>query len=384
MTIWREASARPPQDRRLIPPVTLGNLPHDQTTIAEVLQSAGYATAHVGKWHLGDADHYPESHGFDVNVGGTHWGAPATYFFPYRGPFGQSREFRYIPDLPFGQPGEYLTDRLTSEALRIIEQVRDRPFFLQLAYHTVHTPLEGKPELVERYGSRLRDGLHHANPVLAAMVHSLDENVGRVLDQLDRLGLAEQTIVLFTSDNGGFVNEYRGATVTSNYPLRSGKGSLYEGGLRVPLIVRWPGVAPAGEVCAEPVITCDLFSTLLEAAGVAPPTGEQAPDGVSLLPLIEDPQAKLARDALFFHYPHYYATTTPASAIRSGDWKLLEYFEDQRVELYHLPGDVGEARDVAREHPSQAETLLRRLREWRSIVGAQMPTANANPGELGK
>jgi len=376
MTIWHEASANPPRNRPLIPPVTLGNLPHSETTLAEILQSAGYATAHVGKWHLGDSAHFPNNHGFDLNIGGTHWGAPPTFFYPYRGPFGRSKEPRYVPDLPFGKPGEYLTDRLTSESLAIIDRLHDRPFFLHLAFHSVHTPIEAKAETVNHFRGKLRDGLQHRNATYAAMVHHLDENVGRVMDRLDELDIAEETILLFTSDNGGYVNQYSGTRVTNNHPLRSGKGSLYEGGLRVPLIVRWPGVTPVGTTCREPVTSCDLLPTLIDAVSLAAGK-DQAPDGVSLLPLLEDPDATLEREAVYFHYPHYYPTTTPVSALRVGHWKLLEYFEDQSVELYDLENDLGESRNLASAQPQRVRDLLQRLHRWRAEVGAQLPATNA-------
>ncbi|MEN6533546.1 MAG: sulfatase, partial [Bryobacteraceae bacterium] len=268
MTIWREAVTHPPADRRLIPPVGVEDLPHEEVTLAEVLHDSGYLTAHVGKWHLGGATHYPETQGFDVNIGGTLWGAPQTYFYPYRGTRRYGGEFRYVPHLELGKPGEYLTDRLTSEALNVLERVRDRPFYLNLAWHSVHAPVEGKPEFVSRYRARVKPGMHHKNPGYAAMVRSLDENVGRVLDTLDRLGIADRTVVVFTSDNGGYINAFDGQPVTDNYPLRSGKGSLCEGGVRVPLIIRWPGATHAGVVCREPVISHDFYPTLLEMAGL--------------------------------------------------------------------------------------------------------------------
>ncbi|MCK5174422.1 MAG: sulfatase, partial [Planctomycetes bacterium] len=203
MTIWSEASARPPQTKKLIPPITLGDLPHEQVTIAEVLKGAGYFTAHVGKWHLGQAAYYPQTQGFDINIGGTFWGAPTTFFYPYSGSGRWGNEFRYVPHLELGEEGEYLTDRLTDEALGIMEKVKDKPFFLNLWYHTVHTPIEGKPELVEYYKRQVKPGMHHQNYEYAAMVHSLDENVGRIMKRIAELGIEERTIVIFLSDNGG-------------------------------------------------------------------------------------------------------------------------------------------------------------------------------------
>jgi len=377
LTTWYEASANPPQGRKLVPPVTQGNLPHEQVTIAEVLKEAGYFTAHVGKWHLGDAGHYPETQGFDVNIGGTFWGAPATYFYPYRGAQHYGGEFRYVPHLEFGSEGEYLTDRLTSEAIGILNKVRDRPFFLNLCYHTVHTPIEGKPELVERYKKKVAPGMHHQNYEYAAMVHSLDENVGRILAKLNELGIADRTVVFFFSDNGGFINQYQEKTVTDNYPLRSGKGSLYEGGVRVPLIVKWPGVTRPGSTSSEAVCSIDFYRTILDMSGHAGSQTHNADlDGVSLVPLLKNPDAKLNRDALCWHYPHYYPTTSPVSAIRQGDWKLLEYFEDGRVELYNIKSDLSERNDLSKQMRDRAEELRTRLDAWRKVVNAQLPTPN--------
>jgi len=377
MTIWHEASANPPRNRKLIPPITVGNLPHKEVTIAEVLKDADYTTAHIGKWHLGDAGHYPQTQGFDVNIGGSLWGAPATFFYPYSGSQRYGGEFRYVPHTEFGSEGEYLTDRLTDEALAAMDKVKDGPFFLNLCYHTVHTPIEGKPELVEYYKKKLKPEMHHQNCEYAAMVHSLDENVGRVLNKIDELGVADRTVVVFFSDNGGFVNQFNRKTVTNNYPLRSGKGSLYEGGVREPLIVRWPGVTKAGSQCHELVSSCDFYPTFLDITGLAGDAEHNADmDGQSLVPLLKDPAATLGRDTLCWHYPHYYPTTTPVSAIRQGPWKLLEYFEDNHIELYNLDNDLAEKNDLARRMPEKAKELRKRLNQWRQSVNAQMPSPN--------
>ncbi|MEW6301860.1 MAG: sulfatase [Verrucomicrobiota bacterium] len=377
ITIWYEGALQRPQNRALIPPQPTANLPHSEITIAEALKAAGYFTAHVGKWHLGDAAFYPETQGFDVNIGGTFWGAPSTFFYPYRGKWGNTEEVRYVPHLEFGKDGEFLTDRLTDEAMNVIDRAADRPFFLNLWYHNPHTPIEAKPALVEHYQKKLKPGLNHQNAAYAAMIHSLDENIGRLMAKLEQKGLADRTVVIFTSDNGGFINDYKGAKVTSNAPLRSGKGSLYEGGLRVPLLIRWPGVVKPGAECRAPVVSHDFYPTLLELAGTkGDARHNQSVDGLSLVPLLKNPRATLARDTLYFHYPHYYPTTSPVSALRSGDWKLLEYHEDQRLELFNLKNDLGEATNLAARQPDQAQVLRAKLHAWRQAVGAQMPEPN--------
>ncbi len=378
MTIWSEAAENPPRNRPLVPPITNPHLPLGVETYATVLRER-YFMAHVGKWHLGDASHYPEAQGFDLNIAGTHWGCPVSYFYPYKG-FFNSEEFRYIPDLESGDEPEnaYLTDRLTDEALRLMETLKDRPFFLNLCYYTVHTPIQGKPEWVEYHKDRVQPDMRHQNVGYAAMVSSLDENVGRLMDKLDQLGLAENTVVFFFSDNGGYIGKDAGQTVTDNYPLRLGKGSAYEGGVREPLIVRWPGRVPAGRVCRCPVLSTDFFATFLDLAGFRDdPRRAAGVDGESLTPLLRDPDAALDRDALFWHYPHYYETTTPVSAVRCGDWKLLEYFEDGHVELYNLANDLSESRNLAAAEPRIAQELTERLHVWRAEVGAQTPTPNA-------
>jgi len=377
MTIWYESSANPPQNRKLIPPVTQGNMPLEQVTIAEVLKEAGYSTAHIGKWHLGDAGHYPQTQGFDVNIGGTFWGAPASFFYPYKGSQRFGGEYRYVPHLEFGSEGEYLTDRLTDEAIGVLNKVKDGPFFLNLCFHTVHTPIEGKPELVECFKKKVRPGMHHQNYEYAAMVHSLDENVGRVLAKLDELGVADNTVVFLSSDNGGFINNFEDKAVTDNYPLRSGKGSLYEGGTRIPLIIRWPGVAEAGSVCRHPVSSIDYYPTILDIGGYKGDSRHNADmDGLSLVPLLKDSTARLNRTTLYWHYPHYYPTTSPVSSIRQGDWKLLEYFEDNHVELYNLSDDISEKNDLAAKMPEKADELRNNLHTWRRSVNAQMPEPN--------
>lgn len=384
MTIWHEAAVErlhSKGEKPLAPPITEPSLALEYVTIAEVLRDAGYQTAHVGKWHLGDAEHYPETQGFDANIGATLWGAPFTYWYPYHGERvtgNGKREHRYVPGLPFGKEGEYLTDRLTDEAIALLDRMHGQPFFLHMSYHSPHTPIEGKPELVAYYEKKIREGMDHTNARYAAMVHSLDQNIGRLLAKLDELGVADNTLVLFFSDNGGFDQVRDEEQVTSNEPLRSGKGSLYEGGIRVPAIIRWPGVSQAGAVCEEPIISTDFYPTVLDALGLdADDAGCGELDGVSLRPILQDPAASLDRESLCFHYPHYYFTTTPATAIRHGDWKLIEYYEDGRLELYNLRDDRSEGKDMATDRPEIVKDLHERLSRWRKQVNAQLPEANA-------
>jgi arylsulfatase A len=376
MTIWSEGSKGGPKKRKLIEAESLHDLPHTETTLAKRLQEAGYLTALVGKWHLGDVDHYPETHGFDVNIGGTQWGAPHTFFWPYSGTGRFGPEFRYVPHMEFGKPGEYLTHRLTDEALRVIDRAGDQPFFLYLAHHAPHTPMEAKAADVSHFEAKLQPGQNHQNAVYAAMVKSLDDSVGRVLDHLKKRGLEQNTLLIFTSDNGGYIGTEKAQTmpVTSNAPLRSGKGALYEGGIRVPLIVRWPSVTPEAAECRQPVILMDLYHTL---AGTVPGEKPNEPtDGVDLKDLLQHPGSALNRKAIYFHYPLYYPTTTPVSAVRAGDWKLLEYLEDGRLELYNLRDDLSEKNDLAAQMPDKAASLLKQLNDWRTQVSAAMPAPN--------
>jgi arylsulfatase A-like enzyme len=237
--------------------------------------------------------------------------------------------------------------------------------------------LEAKAEDVQYFAAKLRPGQHHQNSVYAAMVKSLDDSVGRVLDHLKQRGLEEKTIIIFTSDNGGYIGTEKGQSVpvTSNSPLRSGKGALLEGGIRVPLIVRWPGITPAGSACREPVVLMDLFHTLNHTFSRERPNEHD--DGLDIKPLLQKPNTKLRREAIYFHFPHYYATTIPVGAIRAGDWKLLEYFEDGRCELYNLKEDLGEKTDLASRMPDKAASLLKQLQCWRAEVGAAAPMPNA-------
>jgi arylsulfatase A-like enzyme len=333
--------------------------------LARALKKAGYVSASVGKWHLGGPEYYPEHQGFDLNIAGTHYGHPASYFWPYEGKTHTVAGLRQG-----GHPGEYLSDRLTSEAEKFIEQNKDRPFFLYLPHYAVHVPLEGKSAVVAKYKAKKPVGQQH-NAVYAAMVEGVDDSVGSVLARLDALGIADRTVVVFFSDNGGLWPHS-----TSNAPLRAGKGYLYEGGIREPMIVKWPGKVRPGSTCAVPVASVDFFPTFLEIAGVKLPCKV---DGQSLVPLLKQ-SGTVARDALYWHYPHYWNgnAVRPAGAVRAGDWKLIEYYEDMRVELFDLKTDLSETRDLAAEDPDQADRLRTMLHDWRQAVDAQMPQPNPN------
>jgi len=381
MTIWRE-SALDRGNRQLLEPITRDALPLSETTLAERLKEAGYYTAHVGKWHLGTAEAYPQPHGFDTNIGGTLWGAPQSFFYPYTGTR-YFRGWRYVPDLEPSAPGDYLTDRLTDKAIEILKaKAHQQPVFLNLWYHAVHTPIDGKPEKIAKYRRKIQDTnpVVHRNPDYAAMVESLDENVGRVLAYLDETGLRDQSLILFLSDNGGFVNECKlhpGVPVTSNAPLRSGKGSCYEGGVRIPWILDLPGSQTNRRVLKEPVTTCDVLPTIVSILGLS--WDEKIPlDGedVSILWEGASEMKTLNRRSLYFHYPQYYPTTTPVSAIRKGPWKYLHYFEDKREELYYLPEDIGEKRNLIDHHHEVVQTMRGELASWYQDMNAQLPEIN--------
>jgi arylsulfatase A-like enzyme len=359
------------EDRRVLVPRTLRQIEPSTWTIAEALSAAGYRCATIGKWHLGDD---PTEHGFDLNVGGTQQGHPKSYFSPYKN-----------KNLSDGPTGEHLTERLTREAIKFIDEEGNRPFFLYLPYFSVHTPLQGRPDLVAEYRELRgkREG-KLPKPAYAAMVQAMDESVGALLDHLDERELAENTLVIFTSDNGGHGKN------TSMGPLRGSKGMLYEGGIREPLIVRWPGRIEAGRVSDEVVIGTDIFPTLLEAAGVEAPE-DSVLDGVSLMTLLTE-GGTLEREAIFWHFPAYLEAysrkaggwrTTPAGALRAGDYKLIEFFESGRLELYDLAQDIGEASDLSDELPEKRDELHALLRTWQERVGAPLPT-EPNPEFAGE
>lgn len=349
---------------KLLRPAINMELPASETTIAQVLQKSGYATAHIGKWHLGGKGASPLDRGFDINIAGDDAGQPPSYFAPYR-----SKGKRDLPGLEQAPDGEYLTDRLTAEAESFIDKHKDKPFFLYLPHFAAHTPLQAKADLIAKY--KLGGAGSQGNPTYAAMLESLDDSVGRILKKLDDLKLTDKTIVIFTSDNGGqCIVGGKDQPPTYNGPLREGKGFLYEGGIRVPLIVKWPGRAKAGSMIAELVCSIDFQPTLLEACGIK---SETKVDGVSLTSLFQGESLK--RNSLYWHYPHYHLGR-PSGAIRAGDWKMIEFFESDRRELFNLKNESGEGRNLAEEKPGIVKELGEKLAAWRTDVGAKMMKPN--------
>ncbi|MEX0321684.1 MAG: sulfatase [Puniceicoccaceae bacterium] len=348
------------------------DLPLEEFTIAEALREAGYKTISVGKWHLGgEPFSMPEHHGFDINIGGTAHGAPGEYFYPYAGNWsipttGTKSKWNVFSE---GEPGEYLTDRLTDEAINFIKDNRDEPFFLYFPHFAVHTPLEAKEEMIRKYKAVPEDK-RQGDPIYAAMVESVDVSVSRVMETLEELDLDENTVVIFTSDNGGMWK------ATDNSPLRGHKGTYWEGGIRVPLIIKWPGYAKRGKVVDAPVIGMDLYPTLLEIAGL-PMRPSQHLDGVNLAPLLKD-VSTLQRQSLFWHFPHYnnHPETVPQGAILKGPWKLIESFDPEGLQLYNLEDDPSESRNLIKDRSQVASRLLKELKQWRKDVDADLMKTN--------
>jgi arylsulfatase A-like enzyme len=376
-------AARTPREwkrnTKLLPAPYTDRLALDAPTLAKAMKAAGYATFFAGKWHLGPEGWWPEKQGFDINMGGIDKGGPyggKKYFSPYGN-----------PRLPDGPDGEHLPDRLAAETAKFMEANKDRPFFAFYSFYDVHTPLMAREDLRKKYEEkRARLGLAEKwgreherdvrldqdHAVYAAMVEAMDLAVGKVLAKLDELGLRENTLVIFTSDNGGLSTSE--GWPTSNRPLRGGKGWMYEGGIREPLLMRWPGVVKPGSVIGAPVSSPDFFPTLLEAAGAKPQPG-QTLDGASLVPLLKG--GSLPESAIFWHYPHYgNQGGAPSAAVRRGDWKLIEWFEDGRVELFNLAQDIGEQNNLAEKESKRAAQLRAELAAWQKQVGAKLPTPN--------
>lgn len=352
-------------------PDDVKNLSTDHITIAEMLKRAGYATGIIGKWHLtGYANHGaeevpPTQHGFDEAIVSENRGiGGGSYFHPYQ----------FNREIKKRLPGkEYLVDRCNLEAVEFIQRHKDGPFFLYLSHYAVHTRLQGKDQLVAKYEKKPGAGKGYRaqrnNPHLAAQLESIDEGVGMIMNKLDELSLTENTVLLFTSDNGG---EDR---VTSNAPLRAGKSTLYEGGIREPLIIRWPEVTKPATVCSTPTCNIDFYPTFLHLAGLRPDPRQHL-DGVSILPLLKNPDAKLDRDTLYWHYPlkkPHFLGGRSAGAIRQGDLKLIEFFDNGEVELYNLTEDIEEKNNLAEKLPQKAAELQKRLTEWRRDIGAKVP-----------
>ncbi len=350
------------QHRKLIPASNHKFLEPEVVTLAEALKAAGYVTCTAGKYHVGDIDTAsdPENQGFDYNIGGFSKGHPASYFSPYKN-----------PRLEDGPKGEYLTDRLTDEVNAFIKANHEKPFFVYFTYYTVHTPMQPRKDLEQAAEQRPKGELHNRADY-AGMMAALDESVGRVLKTLDELGLSENTIIIFSSDNGGNMK------VTKQDPLRGGKGMPWEGGSRVPLTVSWPGHIEPGTVRQDPVLLFDLYPTLIEAVGGELPTSQPV-DGQSLLPLLTGEVQALEERPLYWHFPAYLQgyggemtrwRATPYSTIRKGDWKLTEFFETNHVELYNLSEDISETTDLAAEKPEIVEQLHAELKAWRQETNA--------------
>lgn len=375
----------------------VNHLSRDEFSLARAMKDGGYDTWHVGKWHLSKHgekrfETYPEKHGFDNNIGGCDWGLPHNgYFAPYG-----------CETLEDGPEGEYLTDRLTDEAIRLIGNSSEKPWFMHLSHYAVHIPIECHAGLIEKYKLKSKElGLSEedpfvegerfpcrhkkeervlrrvvqSDPAYAAMVENIDTNIGRVLDTLESSGQAENTIVVFFSDNGGLATAE--GSPTCNAPLHEGKGWMYEGGTREPLIVRWPGEITAGRVCGQVTTSTDFYPTLLDCAGLSL-LPDQHCDGVSILPVLRGDEP-FDRGAIFWHYPHYSNQGgSPGCSMREGDWKLIEFFEEGRLELYNLADDISEEYNVGEEYPDIRDEMYGKLREWRRSVCASIPRKNPN------
>ena len=356
----------PAKHRKLIPIKNTKHLDLKISTIASVLQEAGYKTIHLGKWHLGDD---PTLQGFDINVGGNSAGGPGNYFMP-------SKNSALQPYNEFYKKKTHLADVFASQAATFIQNQKDadEPFFIHMAYYLIHTPLQAVPEMVGKYKKR---GKRKAS--YASMIEKMDESIGKIMSELEAAGMRENTMVLFTSDNGAH------SDVSPQKPYRSGKGSYFEGGIREPLVVRWPGHVAEGSTCDVPVCGIDFFPTFLEVAGLPVPDGKLL-DGVSMVPLMTE-SGSIDDRPLFWHFPIYLQAyskhdgshdkifrTRPGTAMRYGKWKFHEYFEDGRLELYDLEKDLGERNNIAEENPEMTKKLHGMMKEWRAETGAPVPT----------
>ena len=369
---------------QLIPPDIINNLPLEEETLAEAFAAKGYKTFFAGKWHLGETEEYwPEKQGFADNKGGHHKGSPpGGYYSPYEN-----------PRLSDGPEGEYLTDRLTGESIQFLESTTNQPFFLYLAFYTVHTPIQGcnryddhylqKKESLPDQGDvqifwdgNLATRVNQSDAKYAAMVRAMDENVGRLIKKLDQLGLTENTIIVFTSDNGGLATQGKNPGPTAVYPLRKGKGWLYEGGIRIPLLIKAAG-QKVGIITEQPTVSMDLYPTLLQMAGLAAKPNQHQ-DGVNILSALYPPDETKSR-TLVWHYPHYHGSSwRPGSAIRSGNWKLIEFYEDDKVELYNLAEDTSEQNDLSKTKPEIAKNLREQMHTYIKARGGKYPVRKQN------
>ena len=353
---------RHPKNSRIIPPADLMDLPLEEEIIPEALKSSGYVSISIGKWHVGGEGHWPIDMGFDMNIAGWTHGSPPSHFYPYENPRNEWNSA--IPTLNGGETGEYLADRLTDEAIKFINDHKDSPFLAYLPYYAVHTPLEAPVDLVEKYRSMLQNT--SINPIYAAMVENLDDNVGRLMQVLEDNYLTDNTVLIFTSDNGAL------ESVTDNSPYRRGKGHTYEGGIRIPLIIRWPGHMPPASLSQNLTISEDIFATIVDIAGAGNKPGSII-DGRSLM---SDFKGVTQNDIeLHWYYPHYAPQgNMPGAAIRSGSYKLLEFYDPEKVELYNLEKDIGETENLAEQMPEKKAELLDKLHQWLEEVDPVMHT----------
>ena len=336
----------------------------EEVTIAEKLKEDGYATCHIGKWHLGADDWYPEKQGFDENYGGCDYGQPPSYFDPFK-----NKRLDGIYGLPGKKQGQYLTDRECDEAVMFIKKNRQKKFFLNFANYAVHTPIQAKPSLLDKYKTKIQSlDTKQKNAAYATMVESVDQAVGRIITILKEEGIFERTLIIFTSDNGGLLG------VTNNAPLRSGKGFPYEGGIRVPLIIFWPDFINGGKVIDTPVSSIDFFPTLCSAAGIKNFT-DKVVDGLNLLPLIKS-KNNIKRQSLFWHFPHYRGKINPYSIIRNGDWKLIKRYDGKPFELFNLKNDLSEKNDLSQDMPEKVKELNEEIMIWLRKTNAKIPRAN--------
>ncbi len=368
--------------KKLKTPPILHHLPLEEYTIAEDFKDNGYKTFFAGKWHLGDKGFFPDDQGFDINIGGNHTGQPrGGYYSPYKN-----------PQLPDGPKGEYLTDRLTNETIKFIENCKknskDSAFFAYLSFYAVHAPIQGCKRYIEKFKKKaaslpaLTDSLfvkeHQAytrsrqdNPKYASMIFAVDENVGRLISKLKELGIYDNTIIIFTSDNGGLSTLNREGAPTSLFPLRAGKGWCYEGGVRIPLIIKPTAGKNKPETIDQPVVSMDLYPTLVDLANIKPVPGQYV-DGADLVPAMEGKDLK--REALFWHYPHYHGSGwTPGAAIKKGNWKLIEFYEYDKSELFNTKTDISEKNNVISDYPQKADSLKALLKQKQKETGAKMP-----------